>query len=232
MITVLLADDHSLIRKGFRLILDAEADIEVAGEAGDGATAVSMTAALRPDVVLMDVRMPGRDGIEATRDITAAGLPSRVLILTTFDLDDYVYAGLRAGASGFLLKDTQPDDLVAAIRTVASGDAVLAPGATSRLIRQFAARQPEPPSGQRAERIRRVLTGREQDVFALIATGMANSEIAASLHLSAGTVKVHVGGILAKLGLRDRVQAVVLAYESGLITPGSSGPPAGPPDPR
>ena len=143
MITVLLADDHSLIRKGFRLILDAEADIEVAGEASDGTMAVAMSAALRPDVVLMDVRMPGRDGIQATRDITDAGLPSKVLILTTFDLDDYVYAGLRAGASGFLLKDTQPDDLVAAIRTVSSGDAVLAPGATRRLISQFTASQRE-----------------------------------------------------------------------------------------
>src|SRR6202034_3183638 len=148
MITVLLADDHPLIRKGFRLILDAESDIAVAGEACDGITAVSMCSALRPDVVLMDVRMPGRDGIEATRDIAAAGLPSKVLILTTFDLDDYVFAGLRAGASGFLLKDTQPDDLVAAIRTIASGDAVLAPSAIKRLIRQFAAtQQPEPPRG-------------------------------------------------------------------------------------
>src|ERR1700729_4371700 len=136
MITVLLADDHPLIRKGFRLILDAESDIAVAGEAGDGVTAVSMCSALRPDVVLMDVRMPVRDGIEATRDIVAAGLPSKVLILTTFDLDDYVYAGLRAGASGFLLKDTQPDDLVAAIQPIAAGDAVLAPGATTRLIRE------------------------------------------------------------------------------------------------
>jgi DNA-binding NarL/FixJ family response regulator len=229
MITVLLADDHALIRKGFRLILDAEPGIEVVGEAGDGAAAVSMTSALRPDVVLMDVRMPGRDGIEATRDIAAAGLPSKVLILTTFDLDDYVWAGLRAGASGFLLKDTQPDDLVAAIRTIAAGDAVLAPGATRRLIAQFAARQPDPPgaSGPRAEQIRRTLTGREQDVLARIAAGMSNGEIAASLHLSAGTVKIHVGRILAKLGLRDRVQAVVLAYESALITPGS--PPPGPP---
>src|SRR5450631_931997 len=147
MISVLLVDDHSLIRKGFQLILDAETDIQVAGEAGDGTTAVSMCSALRPDVVLMDVRMPGRDGIEATRDIVAAGLPCKVLILTTFDLDDYVYAGLRAGASGFLLKDTQPDDLVAAIRTIAAGDAVLAPGATKRLIRQFAAQQPEQPGG-------------------------------------------------------------------------------------
>ena len=231
MITVLLADDHPLIRKGFRLILDAEPDIEVVGEASDGTTAVSMASALRPDVVLMDVRMPGRDGIEATRDIAAAGLPSKVLILTTFDLDDYVYAGLRAGASGFLLKDTQPDDLAAAIRTIASGDAVLAPGATQRLIRQFAAtQQPGQLSGRRADQIRQALTGREQDVFSLIATGMSNSEIAASLHLSAGTVKVHVGRILAKLGLRDRIQAVVLAYESALIIPGTT-PPDRPGDP-
>jgi DNA-binding NarL/FixJ family response regulator len=225
MITVLLADDHPLIRKGFRLIFDAEDDIAVAGEAGDGATAVSMCSALRPDVVLMDVRMPGRDGIEATRDIVAAGLPSKVLIVTTFDLDDYVYAGLRAGASGFLLKDTQPDDLADAIRTIAAGDAVLAPGATRRLIRQFTAQQPEPPSnGRRAAEIRQALTSREQDVFALIAAGMSNGEIAASLHLSGGTVKIHVGRILAKLGLRDRVQAVVLAYESRLITPGTDPP--------
>jgi DNA-binding NarL/FixJ family response regulator len=224
MITVLLADDHSLMRKGFRLILSAEPDIEVVGEASDGATAVSMTTALHPDVVLMDVRMPGRDGIAATRDITAAGLRSRVLILTTFDLDDYVYAGLRAGASGFLLKDTQPDDLVAAIRTIAAGDAVLAPGATRRLISQYTAQQPAPSSGRGAGQIRQALTGRELDVFALIAAGMSNSEIAASLHLSAGTVKIHVGRILAKLDLRDRVQAVVLAYESALISPGAQPP--------
>jgi DNA-binding NarL/FixJ family response regulator len=225
VITVLLADDHALIRKGFRLILEGEPDITVAGEASDGAVAVTMAAALRPDVVLMDVRMPGRDGIAATRDIAEAGLPSKVLILTTFDLDDYVYAGLRAGASGFLLKDTQPDDLVAAIRTIASGEAVLAPGATRRLIREFA-RQPQPQADGRADQIRTALTSREQDVLALVASGLSNSEIAARLHLSAGTVKVHVGRILAKLGLRDRVQAVVLAYESALITPG-----AHPPDP-
>jgi DNA-binding NarL/FixJ family response regulator len=235
MISVLLVDDHALIRKGFRLILDAEADITVAGEAGDGIAAVAMAAALRPDVVLMDVRMAGRDGIEATRDIVAAGLPSKVLILTTFDLDDYVYAGLRAGASGFLLKDTQPDDLVAAIRTIAAGDAVLAPGATQRLIRQFAATEPpgppEPFSGHRAAQVRDALTGREQDVLASIAAGMSNSEIAASLHLSEGTVKIHVGRILAKLGLRDRVQAVVLAYESRLITPAPL-PPDRPAPPR
>jgi DNA-binding NarL/FixJ family response regulator len=225
MISVLLADDHSLIRKGFRLILSAEADIEVAGEAADGATAVSMCSALRPDVVLMDVRMPGRDGIEATRDIVAAGLPSKVLILTTFDRDEYVYAGLRAGASGFLLKDTQPDDLVAAIRTVAAGEAVLAPGATQRLIRQFAAtQQAGSSSGHDTAQITQVLTSREQEVFSHIAAGMSNSEIAASLCLSEGTVKIHVGRILAKLGLRDRVQAVVLAYESGAIIPGSHPP--------
>ncbi len=221
MITVLLADDHALIRKGFRLILDAEPDIDVVGEASDGAAAVSMATMLRPDVVLMDVRMPGRDGIEATRDITGAGLPSKVLILTTFDLDDYVYAGLRAGASGFLLKDTQPDNLTAAIRTIAAGDAVLGPGATTRLIRQFIAQQPGQPGRQRADQIRQALTTRELDVFSLIATGISNSEIAAVLHLSEGTVKVHVGRILAKLGLRDRVQAVVLAYESALTVPGA-----------
>ena len=203
MITVLLADDHALIRKGFRLVLDAESDIAVAGEAGDGATAVSMCSALRPDVVLMDVRMPGRDGIEATRDIVAAGLPTKVLILTTLDLDDYAYAGLRAGASGFLLKDTQPDDLADAIRTIAAGDSVL----------------------------RGVLTSRELDVFAMIAAGMSNGEIAANLHLSPGTVKIHVGRILAKLGLRDRVQAVVLAYESTLVIPGAT-PPDRPGHPR
>jgi DNA-binding NarL/FixJ family response regulator len=188
-----------------------------------------MCSALRPDVVLMDIRMPGHDGIEATRDIVAAGLPCKVLILTTFDLDDYVYDGLRAGANGFLLKDTQPADLVAAIRTIAAGDAVLAPGATSRLVRQFASQRPEPAGGEAdtqpgSARIRQALTGREQDVFSRIAAGMSNSEIAASLFLSEGTVKVHVGRILAKLGLRDRVQAVVLAYESRLITPGT--PPA------
>ena len=227
MISVLLVDDHPLIRKGFRLILDAEADIRVAGEAADGTAAVARCAELRPDVVLMDVRMPGRDGIEATREIVASGLPSKVLILTTFDLDDYVYAGLRAGASGFLLEDTQPDDLAAAIRTVAIGDSVLAPGATRRLIHQFTMQQPGPPSGEDGARIRQVLTAREQEVFSLIAGGLSNGEIAERLFLSEGTVKIHVGRILAKLGLRDRVQAVVLAYESRLVTPGPQ-PPASP----
>jgi len=234
VISVLLVDDHSLIRMGFRLVLEGETDIEVVGEAADGATALAMCSALRPDVVLMDVRMPGRDGIEATRDIVAAGLPCKVLILTTFDLDDYVYAGLRAGASGFLLKDTQPDSLVAAIHTIAAGDSVLAPTATTRLVRKFAdSPPPGPPSGPPggpptssfpAAQLRQALTGREQDVFSRIAAGLSNSEIAASLFLSEGTVKIHVGRILAKLGLRDRVQAVVLAYESRLITPGTPPP--------
>jgi DNA-binding NarL/FixJ family response regulator len=235
VISVLLVDDHSLIRMGFRLVLEAETDIEVVGEAADGGTAVAMCSALRPDVVLMDVRMPGRDGIEATGDIVAAGLPCKVLILTTFDLDDYVYAGLRAGASGFLLKDTQPASLIAAIHTIASGDAVLAPTATTRLVRKFAASpQPGSPSSHppaQAAQLRQALTGREQDVFSRIAAGLSNSEIAASLFLSEGTVKIHVGRILAKLGLRDRVQAVVLAYESRLITPGSP-PPDGPAKPH
>jgi DNA-binding NarL/FixJ family response regulator len=225
MISVLLVDDHSLIRMGFRLVLEGETDIEVVGEAADGAAAVAMCSALRPDVVLMDVRMPGHDGIEATRDIVAAGLPCKVLILTTFDLDDYVYAGLRAGASGFLLKDTQPAGLVAAIRTIATGDAVLAPTATTRLVRKFAASPPTAvPSSHPAAQLRHALTSREQDVFSHIAAGMSNSEIAASLFLSEGTVKIHVGRILAKLGLRDRVQAVVLAYESRLIVPGTPPP--------
>jgi DNA-binding NarL/FixJ family response regulator len=226
VISVLLVDDHPFIRMGFRLVLDAETDIDVVGEAGDGTAAVSMCSALRPDVVLMDVRMPGHDGIEATRDIVAAGLPSKVLILTTFDLDDYIYAGLRAGASGFLLKDTQPASLVAAIHTIAAGDAVLAPAATTRLVRTFAARPRPGPlnSGHTGAQLRQPLTPREHDVLSRIATGMSNSEIAASLFLSEGTVKIHVGRILAKLGLRDRVQAVVLAYESGLVVPGAPPP--------
>jgi len=235
VISVLLVDDHPLIRMGFRLVLEGETDIEVVGEAADGTTAVAMCSALCPDVVLMDVRMPGRDGIEATRDIVTAGLPGKVLILTTFDLDDYVYAGLRAGASGFLLKDTQPADLIAAIHTIAAGDAVLAPTATTRLVRKFAASpQPGPPSSHpsaQAEQLRQALTSREQDVFSRIAAGLSNGEIAASLFLSEGTVKIHVGRILAKLGLRDRIQAVVLAYESGLITPASP-PPDVPGQPR
>jgi DNA-binding NarL/FixJ family response regulator len=228
VIRVLLADDQSMLRMGFRLILSAEPGIEVVGEAGDGATAVSMAAALRPDVVLMDVRMPGVDGIGATAAIVAARPETRVLILTTFDLDDYVVAGLRAGASGFLLKDAPPGDLPTAIRTVAAGDAVLAPSATRRLLDRFAATVPAPP----AERVLAALTGREREVFDLLGAGRTNREIAGRLYLSEGTVKIHVGRILAKLGLRDRVQAVILAYESGLITPAVASPtaPAAAPD--
>ena len=220
MIRVLLVDDQSLLRMGFRLILEAQPDIEVAGEAADGSTGITMAAALQPDVVLMDVRMPGLDGIAATAAITAAGAGSRVLILTTFDLDQYVFAGLKAGASGFLLKDAPPDELLSAVRTVAAGEAVLAPSATRRLIDQFAPLLPDPGRQQEQDAVLSQLTDRERDVFAALAAGRSNREIAAALHLSEGTVKIHVGRILAKLGLRDRVQAVVLAYESGLITPG------------
>jgi DNA-binding NarL/FixJ family response regulator len=220
MIRVLLVDDQSLLRMGFRMILDAETDIEVAGEAADGATGVSMTSALHPDVVLMDVRMPGMDGIQATASITASR-SSKVLILTTFDLDEYVFAGLKAGASGFLLKDAPPADLLTAIRTVAAGEAVLAPTATRRLLDQFVPLLPAPGQQPDRDALLSRLTDRERAVFARLAAGLSNREIASEMHLSQGTVKVHVGRILAKLGLRDRVQAVVLAYESGLIKPGS-----------
>ena len=221
MIKVLLVDDQSLLRMGFQMILDAEPDIEVVGQAADGATGISMTAALHPDVVLMDVRMPGMDGIRATAAITAAAPASKVLILTTFDLDEYVFAGLRAGASGFLLKDALPAELLTAIRTVAGGEAVLAPTATRRLIDQFVSLLPGPGQQPDRDALLAKLTGREQAVFARLAAGRSNREIAGEMHLSQGTVKIHVGRILAKLGLRDRVQALVLAYESGLITPGS-----------
>ena len=220
MIRVLLVDDQSLLRMGFRLILEAEPDLEVVGEAADGATGVSMASSLHPDVVLMDVRMPGMDGIQATASITASR-SSKVLILTTYDLDQYVFAGLKAGASGFLLKDAPPDELTSAIRTVAAGEAVLAPTATRRLIDQFAPLLPDPGRQDDRDNVLSKLTDRERTVFAQLATGRSNREIATELHLSEGTVKIHVGRILTKLGLRDRVQAVVLAYESGLITPGS-----------
>jgi DNA-binding NarL/FixJ family response regulator len=221
MIRVLLVDDQSLLRMGFRLILEAEPDIEVSGEAADGATGASMAAALHPDVVLMDVRMPGMDGIAATASIAAADPAIKVLILTTFDLDQYVFAGLKAGASGFLLKDTPPAELLTAIRTVAAGDAVLAPTATRRLIDQFTHLLPDPGRQRDRDALLTTLTDRERAVFALLAGGRSNREIATELHLAEGTVKVHVGRILAKLRLRDRIQAVVFAYETGLITPGS-----------
>ena len=221
MIRVLLVDDQSLLRMGFRMILEAESDIEVVGEAADGASGISMAAVLHPDVVLMDVRMPSMDGIQATASIVKANPDSKVLILTTFDLDEYVFTGLKAGASGFLLKDTPPAELLTAIRIVAGGEAVLAPTATRRLIDQFFPLLPDPGRQQDRDTVLARLTDRERTVFTELAAGRSNREIASSLHLSEGTIKVHVGRILAKLGLRDRVQAVVLAYESGLITPGS-----------
>lgn len=221
MIRVLLVDDQSLLRMGFRLILEAEADMQVVGEAANGAAGVSMTATLAPDVVLMDVRMPGMDGIQATAAILGPASSSKVLILTTFDVDQYVFAGLRAGASGFLLKDAPPAELLAAIRTVAGGESVLAPTATRRLIDRFMPLLPDPKRPTRGSDLLDELTDRERAVFAHLAAGHSNREIATDLHLSEGTVKIHVGRILAKLELRDRVQAVVLAYESGLITPGN-----------
>ncbi|MDT4985021.1 MAG: hypothetical protein QOF95_2511 [Pseudonocardiales bacterium] len=220
MIRVLLVDDQSLLRMGFRLILDAEPDMEVVGEAADGATGIRLAAALHPDVVLMDVRMPGMDGIQATGAIVSREAAPKVLILTTFDLDQYVFAGLQAGASGFLLKDAPPTELLDAIRTVAGGEAVLAPTATRRLIDQLMPLLPDPNQLSNRDAVLNELTHRERSVFALLAAGRSNREIATELQVSEGTVKIHVGRILAKLDLRDRVQAVVLAYESGLISPG------------
>jgi DNA-binding NarL/FixJ family response regulator len=220
-ISVLLADDQSLLRRGFRMILEAEGDLSVAAEAGTGEEAVEAARRHTPDVVLMDIRMPGTDGIEATRQIVAAGSRARVLVLTTFDLDEYAFGALRAGASGFLLKDVRPAELVAAIRTVAAGDAVVAPRVTRRLLQEYARSLPL-TAAQRAQRHPRLgsLTEREREVLVAVARGLSNAEIAVSLYVSEATVKSHVGRILAKLGLRDRVQVVVLAYEAGLIQPG------------
>ncbi len=238
-ISILLADDQPMLRLGFRLVLDAQDDMTVVGEAGDGAGAVHMASVLKPDVVLMDVRMPGMDGIEATRRITESAAAARVLILTTFDLDEYAYAGLRAGASGFLLKDVPPPDLLAAIRAVASGDAVVAPSVTRRLLDAFLPHLPVPGGGdgtggaggagggggaggaggeppELAE-----LTVREREILIEVAAGLSNAEIAARLVLAETTVKTHVGRMLSKLQLRDRVQAVVYAYEHGLVRPGA-----------
>jgi DNA-binding NarL/FixJ family response regulator len=219
-IRILLVDDQPLLRQGFRLVLSAHDDLEVVGEAGDGAEAVRMARVLRPDVVLMDVRMPGTDGIAATRQIAAGTPEARVIILTTYGIDQYAFSGLHAGASGFLLKDVMPADLVAAIRTVASGDAVIAPSVTRRLLEVFAHRLPDgaPQDGVRPD-VLAPLTDREREVFLELAAGLTNAEIAAKLVLSEATVKTHVGRILAKLGLRDRVQAVILAYESGITRP-------------
>ena len=221
-VRIIVADDHQVVRTGFAALLDTQPDFSVIGTARDGAEAVRLGRDLAPDVVLMDVRMPGMDGIEATRQLAGPGPGGpRILILTTFDLDQYVFAGLKAGASGFMLKDAPPAELLAAIRTVADGEAVLAPTATRRLIDQFAPLLPDPGRQQVRDVVLSKLTDRERTVFAELAAGRSNREIATGLHLSEGTVKIHVGRILTKLGLRDRVQAVVLAYESGLITPGS-----------
>jgi DNA-binding NarL/FixJ family response regulator len=218
-VRVLLADDQALVRSGFRMILEARPEIEVVGEAEDGFEAIETTRRLLPDVILMDVRMPNLDGVEATRRLVARGTESRILILTTFDLDEYVYEAIRAGASGFLLKDVRPQELVDAIHVVANGDALLAPSITRRLLDRFAEQAPQdqaklPPQLES-------LTERELEVLKLIAKGWSNAELAEKLFLSETTVKTHVSSVLRKLGLRDRVQAVVLAYEAGLVRPGS-----------
>jgi len=223
-VRVLIADDQQLIRAGFRMILSTHTDIEVVGEATTGAEAIALTRELQPDVVLMDIRMPDLDGIEATRRIlTHTREPStRVLILTTFDLDEYVYDALRAGASGFLLKDVPPDQLAAGVRMVKGGDALLAPSITRRLIEEFAASRTTPDNVPGFTE----LSPRELEVFRLLATGKSNAEIAAELIVAETTVKTHITRILTKLGVRDRVQAVVLAYETGLVTPKARGGPA------
>ena len=226
---VVIADDQVLVRAGFRMILEAQPDIEVVAEAADGDAAVRLTRRHHPDVVLMDIRMPGVDGLEATRrllrpassDATVVGTPPRIVILTTFDLDEYVYAALQAGAAGFLLKDVSPEHLIGAVRTVAIGDALLAPSITRRLVERFAKPRETlaPDPGALA-----LLTARETEVFRLLARGMSNTEIAETLVVSEATVKTHVAGILAKLDLRNRAQVIVLAYESGLVRAGSESP--------
>jgi DNA-binding NarL/FixJ family response regulator len=218
-VRVALVDDQELMRSGYRLVLDAQPDLTVVAEAGDGIEALDVLAVTRADVVLMDVRMPRLDGVETTRRLLARPHPPRVLVLTTFDLDEYAYAAIEAGASGFLLKDVPSAELVYGIRAVAAGDAIVAPSTTRRLLERFAAARPVDDGARLA-----VLTARERDVLTRVATGAGNAEIAADLVLSEATVKTHVHRILAKLGLRDRVQAVVLAYETGLVRPGEVSP--------
>ncbi|MFJ6725470.1 response regulator [Streptomyces sp. NPDC091281] len=218
MVRVLLADDQSLVRAGFRALLDAQPDIEVVAEAADGEEAVRLTRALRPDVVLMDIRMPVLDGLAATRRLTGdtALDPVRVVVLTTFELDEYVFEAIRSGASGFLVKDTEPDELLRAVRAVVAGDALLSPGVTRRLIAEFAARSKEPAPPAELAR----LTEREREVMVLVGMGLSNEEIARRLVVSPLTAKTHVSRTMVKLGVRDRAQLVVLAYESGLVRPG------------
>ncbi|MEN3613583.1 response regulator transcription factor [Plantactinospora sp. ZYX-F-223] len=218
-VRVLLADDQPLLRTGFRMVLGAEDDLDIVGEAGDGVEAVDLSRRLLPDVVLMDIRMPRMDGVAATRAIIDARLPVRVLILTTFDLDEYVVGALRAGASGFLAKDVPAEDLVTAIRTVAAGEAVVAPRILKRLLDRFAETLPDPDATP--PKAIGVLTEREREVLVQVARGLSNAEIARVLSVSETTIKTHVGHVLTKLGLRDRVQAVVLAYETGLVRPGA-----------
>jgi DNA-binding NarL/FixJ family response regulator len=225
MIRVALVDDQAMVRAGFRMILETEADITVVGEAADGRDVLDLVERSTPDVVLMDVRMPQTDGIEATRLLTSSGSPARVLILTTFDLDDYVYSALRAGASGFMLKDAPAEQLVNAVRVIASGDALLAPSVTRLLIDEVSRRPAVDPQAVAPGLVD--LTDRELEVLRLIARGMSNAEIADELYLGEATVKTHVGRVLTKLDLRDRVQAVVVAYESGLVTPGAHDPSEG-----
>ena len=219
MIGVLIVDDQELVRAGFRMILEVQADIEVVGEAGDGAQAIEAARALDPDVILMDVRMPGTDGIEATRRLLAAGSRARVLMLTTFDADEHVYEAMKAGASGFLLKNAPPAQLVAALRATAAGEAQLAPAIVQRMVEEFV-RRPAPGTTRPAALDK--LTDRETEVLKLLARGLSNSEIANTLFLSDATIRTHVSRILAKLDLRDRTQAVVVAYESGLVQPGET----------
>ncbi|WP_329303301.1 response regulator transcription factor [Streptomyces sp. NBC_00659] len=221
MTSVLIVDDQPLQRLGFRMLLESTPDTSVVGEASHGADAVRRAAELRPDVILMDVRMPGMDGIEATRRVVASGGRSRVLILTTFDLDEYAYAALRAGASGFLLKDAHPEELLAGIRAVAAGDAVIAPALTRRLLDAYARHLPHDPSAARPQDDPRLhaLTEREYEIFVAIGEGWSNSEIAGRLVVAESTVKTHVGRVLSKVGVRDRVQAVILAYDLGVVRP-------------
>ena len=220
-IRVLVVDDQELVRSGFCVILDTAEDITVVGEAANGETALAAAVGCRPDVVLMDIRMPGMDGLEATRLLTGTAPAPRVVMLTTFDLDEYVYEALRAGASGFLLKDSPRADLIAAVRAAAAGNALLAPTVTRRLIEAFARR---PPAAAPSPARLAALTAREREVLLRLARGGSNTEIAAALFVSEATVKTHVGNLLAKLGLRDRVQAVILAYETGIVVPGDPSP--------